>query len=533
MLSRVVNVFSPALFGVLVAGQALGQPGTFDSSFGQDGRARFTLDQFQSGALSVEPLPNGQTLVGGQAGEDVAVLRLDAFGRLDPSYGSGGVARVRALGVNPTAADLAVLPGGAVLVAAVESSPSVLYDFGGRGSLVRLTPTGALDATFGVGGAASLGDGFSDTQFTRVKVLPDGKILAVGSAVPAGASFSRSDAFVARFSAGGQLDPSFGANGLARVSQPEGGAVATGLRQHPDGRLLMAGYRGSGSVREPFVAAFGADGAPDGGFGDGGVQTLSFGTSSFEVAMNLVVDQAGRIVVIGFSGLSPVLVLARLAPDGVLDSSFGTGGLIEQVFGRTAALGFDLALQDDGKLVVAAAVAEAGGSQNLDVFAARFTSNGELDASWGTGGFTSVDFEGDDLGAAIALQADGKIVVAGYQRNPNTFYPREILVIRLLNDGLPAAAVPMPVLDALSVTAPAPNPVATTAHLVLDLRAPSTVRVDVFDAIGRPVAVLLNGPLAVGRHVVAIDAQGLAPGPYLARVTADGVTSTRTLTVVR
>lgn len=527
MFSRVANVISLALFGVLITGQAFGQPGALDPLFGQNGRARFTLDQFRSGALSVEPLPNGQTLVGGRAGQDVAVLRLDGVGTLDPAYGTGGVARVRVPGRDPTAADLAVLPGGAVLVAAVESSPSVFYYFGGRGSLTRLTSAGALDATFGAGGAVSLGSGFTDTQFTRVVVLPDGRILAAGSAVPMGADFSRSEAFVARFSAGGQLDPSFGTSGLARVALPEGGAVATGLRRQPDGRLLMAGYRGSGFTREPFVAAFGSDGTPDSEFGEGGVQS-GFGLSSFEGAMDLLTDEAGRIVVVGFSGLSPVLVLARLTPDGVLDTAFGMGGLVQQRFGQAVALGFDVALQEDGKLVVAAA---AGDTQNLDVLVARFTSTGELDTTWGLGGFNSMDFGGDDLGAAVTLQADGKVVVVGYRRDANTFYPEEILVARLLNDGLPAATESSLAPRALTLTAPAPNPAVSMARLVLGLRVSSAVRVDVFDALGRSVAVLLDRPLAAGRHQLAFDGRGLAPGLYLIRATADGETVARILTV--
>src|SRR5438094_959933 len=169
----------------------------------------------------------------------------------------------------------------------------------------------------------------------------------------------------------------------------------------------------------PSVDAGPGDLAPS--FGTGGRVLTDFGGGDGARALALQAD--GRIVVAGSSSAGAFgsdFALARYNSNGSLDPSFGTGGRVLTDFG-----GDDearaLALQDDGKIVVAggaggmfvaAGFSAAGGGQDFAL--ARYNSDGGLDLSFGTGGRVLTDFGGDDEAAALALQADGKIVVAGF-----------------------------------------------------------------------------------------------------------------------
>jgi uncharacterized delta-60 repeat protein len=118
------------------------------------------------------------------------------------------------------------------------------------------------------------------------------------------------------------------------------------------------------------------------------------------------------------------------AQPGSLDLSFGTGGIVTTDFGSSADLGNSVAIQTDGKLVV------AGYSiigTNDEFALVRYTTNGALDLTFGTGGIVTTDFGGfDDQGQSVAIQTDGKLVVAGFSDNGDTRY---FALVRYTIDG--------------------------------------------------------------------------------------------------
>jgi uncharacterized delta-60 repeat protein len=106
--------------------------------------------------------------------------------------------------------------------------------------------------------------------------------------------------------------------------------------------------------------------------------------------------------------LSPHTRVALHAAEGDLDPTFGTGGIVTTDFGNTSDAGEEVAVQPDGKIVVA-------GTRGQDFAVARYNADGSLDTTFGTGGLVSTDLYGNsaDRAAAMALQPDGKIVLAG------------------------------------------------------------------------------------------------------------------------
>lgn len=158
-----------------------------------------------------------------------------------------------------------------------------------------------------------------------------------------------------------------------------------------------------------------ADGDLDPTFGSGGKVTTDFNGRSNSVNA-IALQSDGKIVVAG-DALSaqgpPDVAVARYNVDGSLDTSFGSGGRVTTDFIARSDVGLAIAVQPDGKIVVA-------GGANLDTtqfdFAlVRYNPNGSLDSTFGNGGKVTTDFNGGlDSAAAIALQGDGKIVAAGF-----------------------------------------------------------------------------------------------------------------------
>jgi uncharacterized delta-60 repeat protein len=185
--------------------------------------------------------------------------------------------------------------------------------------------------------------------------------------------------------------------------------------------VLMTALVVTQTVLSPSAQA--APGDPDPTFGIGGKVTTDFALNGFSDddgnAMALQPD--GKIVVAGtgfFVAAGPApgqdFVLARYNPTGSLDPTFGTGGKVTTSFGGKPSRGQDMVLQPDGRIVVAGVTFTGTDADfNVDFAMARYNPDGTLDTAFGTGGKVVTDFSRADFAEAVALQPDGKIVVAG------------------------------------------------------------------------------------------------------------------------
>lgn len=220
---------------------------------------------------------------------------------------------------------------------------------------------------------------------------------------------------VARAAAAGTLDPSFGSGGT--VSIP--GTQLFGVAVQANGEALVAGRSGAGAA---FVQRLSPAGAPDASFGTGAVATGLSG-----VARAVAVQSDGKVVLAGTSG---GMFAMRLNTNGRPDASFGSGGIARAFAGSGVANA--VAIQPDGKIVVAGSVNPI----DTRIAVARFNSNGTLDASFGSGGAEVIDL-GLPYAAAkgIAIQPDGKIVLAGLQQGSVGYAFFNGLVIRLNANG--------------------------------------------------------------------------------------------------
>jgi uncharacterized delta-60 repeat protein len=166
------------------------------------------------------------------------------------------------------------------------------------------------------------------------------------------------------------------------------------------------------------------DGSVDTGFGFGGRAVTDFGTG-LELACAAALQPDGRIVVTGPTQTLD-FALARYTADGRLDSSFGRGGKVITDVAGDDDIPSAVAVQPDGRIVVAGFAAGAQGNDDFDEDFAltRYTPDGGLDPTFGSSGKVMTDTGGGKDGAsAVALQADGKIVAAGSPRFTLVRYP--------------------------------------------------------------------------------------------------------------
>jgi uncharacterized delta-60 repeat protein len=322
-------------------------------------------------------------------------VALAAPGDLDPTFGNGGIV-ITSFGGSDVASAVVVQPDGKLVVAGrTNIAGNTVF------ALARYNANGGLDPTFGTGGLVTTDFGSTDQAFA-VALQGDGKIVTAGR--------RGSDVIVARHNADGSLDTVFGSNG--RVITNFGATEqALALVLQPDGKIVVAGRTNKPAPNGNFdfaLARYESGGAVDNTFGTLGLVTTDFG-GSVDRAFAMALQPDGKLVVAGDSDAN--FALARYNSNGSLDPGFGAGGKVITTFG-----GIDQAsavtLQPDGKIVVAG---QTDTGVSIDFALARYMPDGSLDGAFGSGGRVTTNFTGtsDDLGSAVALQSDGKIVVGG------------------------------------------------------------------------------------------------------------------------
>jgi uncharacterized delta-60 repeat protein len=378
-----------ALVVILVCFPAplLAAPGDLDQSFGNGGIVKTSFAVGASDALDLAIQADGKLVVAGWAGvfdSSFALARYNPDGNLDATFGFGGKVTTDFSSGGDGARAIALQPDDKLVVVGHADSNNI--------ALARYNIDGTLDPGFGNGGKVTTDvDAFKIDDALDVALQPDGKIVVAGR--------SGGDFALARYLPDGSLDTSFGTGGTVMTDFGRPGESAVAVVLQPNGKIVLAASSGGDFA----LARYNADGSPDLSFGAGGTVKTDFGGR--DAARAIVLQPDDNFVVAGES--SSRFALARYLPDGNLDTSFGTGGTVTTQFGLHGWSASAIALQPDGKIVVA-------GGPGSAVVVVRYTPDGGLDLPFGDDGVVATDFGfGLTHSAAVALQPDGKIVVAG------------------------------------------------------------------------------------------------------------------------
>jgi uncharacterized delta-60 repeat protein len=214
----------------------------------------------------------------------------------------------------------------------------------------------------------------------------------------------------------GDLDSTFNLTGKTTTDFGKDDGATSVLIQ-PDNKILVAGYTGTGSAVSFGLARYNVDGTPDTSFGGTGKITADFDIG-YDFASSIALQDNGKIIAAGqkWNSNKGDNALMRFNSNGALDSTFGVNGKMSNPIGIGDAGITAIAIQSDGKILAAGICTTIGTGHDFAI--TRYTIDGQLDVTFGSGGTTTSDFNNTfDFPFAIGLQADGKIVVAGASGN--------------------------------------------------------------------------------------------------------------------
>ncbi len=429
-----IGMFLAVALGISV--QALAAPGNFDTTFHSPLGFTVYAPAFHAKAVAVQP--DGKSVAAGTAWNgtdlDVVVVRFLIDGSVDPSFGVEGAQTFDCAGGEDLAEDVAVQPDGRIIVVGkcwMKSSSDAW--------ILRLTPDGNLDTSFGIGGTVRYnGPANQGDNANAVLLQSDGKILVAGSSYT-GTSV---DALVIRLEPTGFPDLGFGNSGVVLYDgKTSGGDFAVDLALQSDGKLVIVGSTGVALGNDALlVLRLLPDGLLDSSFGKTGTVSFRFSPLNNDYGNAVALQADGKILVAGtsFQGLqNPDVLLLRLDSSGSLDKGFGSGGHVfyAGLYGK-GDFGNDLVVQLDGRIMVAGATQTFIAKYlDQDLLVLRYLQDGTLDPDFGTGGIVTYNgaAAGSDEANAIMLQSDGKILVAGESMNTLTGYAsRDLFMLRLI-----------------------------------------------------------------------------------------------------
>lgn len=451
--------------------------GQLDNSFDADGRLTRLLYSQSNVANSIAIQPNGRILVMGTAWDystvasnhDVFVMRLNTVGSLDTTFDSDGISIINA-GRFDDGRDLTLLTDGTMVVSGFSN-----LSFRNNLLVARLNANGTLDSSFDgdgiqteglsgvlsdpIGGESHLvqSDGsilvsaggriltFSSTgvyqslEFTNIfgfSNIADMKLTSGNKIILSGRALNQFA--VARIGSDKNLDASFSGDGMQLQAFGPSDDIAGRAAIYTDGKLLVTSSTG-GTFS---LVRFNIDGSRDLSFSQDGIATVDFGNQVlFASATDVAVQTDMRIIVVGRilvrdpsstgNSVASYIAMARLNPDGSLDSAFGSNGIVKSELGGFATAS-TVKIQADGRILV-------GGQGNGGYFTVlRYLPSGSLDNTFSSDGVLTL-YNQNTVGSTVndlIVQADGKVVVVG-EASPlvSGVFPSYMVVIRLNVNG--------------------------------------------------------------------------------------------------
>src|SRR5687768_1294987 len=411
-------------FSVPVTSVFASRAGRLDPTFGTGGLAGVDIGGFNpSTSRDMVVQTDGKIIIVGssRAGQNtiITLTRFTAEGGLDDSFGSGGVVTTDLTSLADDTQAVALQSNGKIVIAGhvqriVPGQKGWVLDV----AVVRYNSNGSLDATFDNDGIVITQFGNFTEVINDVAVQPDGKILVAGSS---------GSALLLRYNTNGSLDTSFDGDGVAQ-NAPVFVGIVNSMALQPDGKILLSGH----SHTDNIVLRYNSNGTIDTSFDTDGAAVHTVGTSVTTHGMSLQPD--GKILLTGSARVNipsrTEITVMRLNTNGSRDTHFDGDGLaVTEVPGMAIAGddGWDVHMRSDRKIVV------IGFSvQNPTLFVIlRYKENGSLDTSFDFDGMATSLLGG---GNVFAFQTDRKILVAGGSLEADLIVSRFVLHANLISD---------------------------------------------------------------------------------------------------
>ncbi|MCB0417201.1 MAG: hypothetical protein H6617_11800 [Bdellovibrionaceae bacterium] len=384
-----------------------------DTTFGSGGIVTTAIGTSDDRIYAVAIQSDGKILVGGTSYDtktNFALARYLTDGSLDTAFGGGDGKLTQSVGSGDDSIfAILLLSDGSFFVAGSTTVSTGNTDF----VLARFFSDGTLDTNFGSSGFATRDFGLASAADMALALLTDGngRLIVVGQADDG----TQKDFAVARYETTGSPDTTFDSDGFATYAVTTGDDTARAVTLDDVGRVLVAGQ----TEADVAILRLKSNGALDTGFDTDGMRVVSI-TSGTDVATSLKVRSGGEILAGGVArqGSTSDAMLIQFHTDGSTDLEFGTNGtavysLSTSTSRADAANALVLAVGDKPLFA-----GKTNNGSDFDWLLARTRFSGSEDFTFDTDGFFSLDFAGGlDEAHAIALQNDGKILVAGEAHN--------------------------------------------------------------------------------------------------------------------
>lgn len=419
----------------------------------------------------------------------------------------------------------AIKPDGHILI----SGSTTDYQ-GYRILLIQLLPDGTPDPDFGDNGVALLEVGIYEDHAYGMALLETGEILLSGIGTVDYAGEWRFAPMVVKCTASGELDTSFGDNGVARLPVNYIENTFRCIAVQPDGKILAAGHYANDLLSfAMLVARFLPNGALDPDFAEGGIfnYPLNADAQGFDIAL----DGTGHIFVAGVT-VTPdydfTMLLMKLNPGGEPVSDFGTDGIVNVNNSGNYDVGYSLKIQDDGKIMVAGTTGN-GPPEDGHLAVWRFMPDGAADMGFGDNGSTII-YLGNRQDEIYDLEwhENGRLLAAGKTRNDiNT----DFFLMRLYGDQ--ATAVSTPSLRADISVSPNPTTADEAITLAFDMPVSGDMTIELFNMQGEWVCQWIEKGTLTGRQNIHLRLPaGLSAGVYQMAVRLPSGTPTMSVPIL-
>lgn len=320
--------------------------GSLDTTFGNGGLVIIDVDSSEF-LRSVAIQPDGKIVAAGYIiNQDFIVVRLNADGTPDNSFGTGGVVITDIAGTHGHATSVVIQSDNKILIVG-EIYNGIKINI----ALIRYNTDGTLDNSFANAGIQITSIGSGNDGATSVALQTDGKVVISGSTFN-GVAF---DIFVGRYTSAGMPDNTFGNAGIQIVSASPYGNFANAVAMQTDGKIVVGGWIMAGPLgiqRDIVVMRLNTNGVLDNSFGNAGIRIAA--TDSADFGQSMVILSDGKIVVGGRRKTAQGFDFALNCynPDGSLDTNFGNGGFVETDIAGMNEWGMACAVQNDGKILL-------------------------------------------------------------------------------------------------------------------------------------------------------------------------------------
>ena len=412
------------LIVLLTCNFSIAQDGMLDPVFDFDGKI---TDSFAEVGEDLCVQPDGKILVVGSLNNGstgFVIARYNVDGSIDESFNSSGTQSI-VIGTSAYATCIQLQDNGKIIIGG-------FAELGGfdEFAIARLNSDGTLDNSFNLNGIVTTSISSKDDRARGMSIQTDGKIVVTGESYRESSTggADRYDFATVRYNLDGSLDNSFNNSGIVTLSLGTG-SESYDVETLNDGSIVTIGEAWMSNANDFALVKHKSDGTIDSTFGTDGIVTTPI-FSGEDRGRSLDVQSDGKIIASGFThnGNNYDFAIVRYNSSGVIDNTFGINGIVATDLSSENDFLNGACIQSDDKIIL---VGRSYTGQGYDFSVVRYNPNGSIDNSFGTNGIVYTPFTDFDRANSVKISVNGKIVVCGETRDENS---NEYLAVSVYNN---------------------------------------------------------------------------------------------------